>query len=66
MLHRVIKTLDGRPLFSAGFTDDRNGDVWAWVSETVAAEHEVSPDQVGMVEDTITVDGLPVYLLSLR
>ena len=65
MIHRTIRTLDGRPFASAGFTDNRNGDVWAWMQETVAHECGVAPNQVGLDEtddgDVLTVDGVPVY-----
>lgn len=66
LLHRTIRTLDGRPFASAGFTHD-SGDVWAWMQETVAHECGVAPNQVGLDEtddgDVLTVDGVPAYKL---
>ena len=58
--------LDGRPWASAGFLPPfTHGVKWDWIRETVAAECECDPDQVGCVEsddgDLITVDGMPVY-----
>lgn len=58
--------LDGRPWASTGFLPPfTHGAKWDWIRETVAAECECEPDQVGCIEsdegDLITVDGMPCY-----
>lgn len=62
--------LDGRQWATS--TDFGPTGAWAWVVETVAAEHDVSEDQVSSLEgdesqydgdDLVTVDGVPVYRL---
>lgn len=60
---RTITRLNGSVFATASFTHD-GGDIWAWISETVAQECECAVDQVGALEDTVTVDGLPVFFLS--
>ena len=70
MYHRSIRNLTtGHPIATAGF-DGPNpaGDAWEWMQETVAAELECRPEQVGAIEtddgDVLTVDGVPVYKIG--
>lgn len=68
LIWRTITTLDGHQLARAGFTHD-NGDIWAWLSETVAAECGCSVEDVGIVEDPargdlLAVDGVPMFVVS--
>lgn len=68
-LTRQIRNLTtGAVIASAGFTDNRNGDVWAWLSETVASEVGCRVEDVSVVEsedgDMLAVSGVPVYFLN--
>ena len=61
--------LDGRPWASAGFLSPfQPGAKWDWIRETIAAECECEPDQVGTMEtddgDVVTVDGMPCYRIG--
>lgn len=65
MIHRTIRTLEGRVLATAGFTGPQPP-VWEWVQETVAAECECCPDEVTGVENDdgdliILARGEPVF-----
>ena len=70
-IHRALCSLEtGRPIFSADFTDNRNGDIWDWMQSVVSAEHECSVDDVGLLEtddgDIVTIDGLPAYRIEIK
>lgn len=74
MRHVRILHLDGREFASAGFLPGLASAPWEWIAETVAAECECRPEQVGCMEppeddegpgrDFITVDGLPCYRIG--
>jgi hypothetical protein len=74
--HRLISTvtllhLDGRLFCTAGFLPGDPGAPWAWIQETVSAELECSEDDVHSGEseegpDTVTVDGIPVYMVEIK
>jgi hypothetical protein len=51
MIHRTICNLvTGAPVATAGFTDNRNGDIGAWLLETVAELCECDAEDVSVVE----------------
>lgn len=68
--HVHLLHLDGRPWASAGFLPGDPGAAWAWIAETVAAELECSEEDVHAGEseegDTVTVDGIPVYMVEIK
>lgn len=63
----TLAHLDGRPWAIAGFLP--GGDVWGWILETVAHEHEVSEDAIGCAEsedgDLVTIDGIPMLTINI-
>lgn len=63
--------LDGKTTFAtAGFLPGNPGDAWNWIVETVAGELECAEEDVHAGEsdegDTVTVDGIPVYMVEIK
>lgn len=54
----TLLQLDGTPVASALLA---RADRWDWIVETTCSLLSCDPEQVGMVDDTVTVDGLPVF-----
>lgn len=66
LLSQVTLTrLDGTPFASQGFLPGAPGAAWAWVVATVAAELDCDPAALGATDDTVTVDGLPCYVVEI-
>lgn len=63
--HVTLTRLDGTPFASQGFLPGAPGAAWAWVVEVVAAELECAEEEVAAGDDTVTVDGLPCYMVEI-
>lgn len=59
---RVYLTLlDGTPFADALCSREER---WDWIVATVTEELRCYPEQVGCDDDTVTVDGMPCYLIA--
>lgn len=66
MLSTVTLTrLDGTPLCSKSFLPGVPGAAWAWIASVVAAELGCAEEEVAAGDDTVTVDGLPCYMVEI-
>ena len=62
---RVMLTrLDGTP-FADALVGRAGGAAWDWVVETVANELGCCPEDIHADDDTVTVDGIPCFIIAV-
>lgn len=59
----ALTLLDGTP-FADALCQRAPGAAWDWIVATVTEELRCYPEQVGCEDDTVTVDGMPCYLID--
>ncbi len=60
-----LQTLAGETIASAGFLPGAQNDIWTWIAGRVAEWTGCNPEDVHADDDTVTVDGLPCYLVEI-